>query len=164
MSLEQTRYWLVAYETVHPKNSLAIYGADAAALDVFSAVDPEHCSRSEEHAPDNEKLLQDDGLWDMPQRPNVFFSQSELDYLTQGILRRMVLLTPDKDRGSAKIHAIPAKEPPPAGEMVSERYGIKVWRLPKPMLIKNEDPWKHPSGALSRLMACEVPTTSAAAR
>jgi hypothetical protein len=78
----------------------------------------------------------------------VFFTQSELDYLTQGILRRMVLLTPDPDRGTATVHAIPVQEPPPAGESVSERYGIKVWRLPKPLPLKAEDSWKQSSSAL----------------
>lgn len=149
MNPEQTRFWLVVYETVYPKKSIAVYAADALDLDVFSAVNPELEGGHEDHAMDTERLLQEGGLWDMAQRSNVFFSQSELDYLTQGILRRMVLLTPDPVRGSATVHAIPVQQPPPAGERVSERYGIKVWRLPRPMVMKNEDPWKHPSGALT---------------
>jgi hypothetical protein len=148
MNPEQTRFWLVAYETVYPKKCIAYYGADASDLDVFSAINQEHEERHEEGGLDTHSLLQEGGLWDMAQRSNVFFSQSELDYLTQGILRRVVLLTPDPDRGIATVHAIPVQAPPPAGESVSERYGIKVWRLPKPLTLKAEDPWIRNSSAL----------------
>jgi hypothetical protein len=148
MNPEQTRFWLVAYETVYPKNCVAYYGADASDLDVFSAINQEHEDSLDEGALVTESLLQEGGLWDMTQRSNMFFSQSELDYLTQGILRRVVLLTPDPDRGFATVHAIPVQEPPPAGESVSERYGIKVWRLPKPLPLKAEDPWIRNSSML----------------
>ncbi len=148
MNPEQTRFWLVAYEMVYPKKCIAYYGADATDLDVFSAINQEHEDGLEGEALDTHSLLQDGGLWDMAQRSNVFFSQSELDYLTQGILRRVVLMTPDPDRGTAMVHAIPVQEPPPAGESVSERYGIKVWRLPKPVPLKVEDPWTRSGSAL----------------
>lgn len=151
MNPDQTRYWLVVYETNHPKKTVAVYAADAADLDIFSAINPsqENSHLEPDHASHTEELLHEGGLWDMAQRTNVFFSQSELDYLTQGILRRMVLLTPDESRGFATVHAIPVKEAPPAGERVCERYGIKVWRLPRPMVMKNEDPWKHSGGVLT---------------
>lgn len=148
MNLEQARFWLVVYETVYPKKCIAYYGADASDLDVFSAINREQEESLEAGVLDTENLLQEGALWDVAQRSNVFFSQSELDYLTQGILRRVVLLTPDPDRGTATVHAIPVQEPPAAGESVSERYGIKVWRLPKPLSLKVEDPWTRSSSDL----------------
>jgi hypothetical protein len=95
-------------------------------------INREHEDSLEEGRLDAEKLLQEGGLWDMPQRSNLFSSQSELDYLTQGILRRVVVLTSDPDCGIATVQAIPVQEPPPSGGSVSEWFCIKVWRLPKP--------------------------------